>query len=400
MQDKPWGVLVGVRPGKQLHKLLDRGFTYEEAFCFMHREYGVKKEKFDLLWRVCQKERPILKESSHPDLFSIYIGVPFCPTRCLYCSFPSHSLTELGKLRERFVESLLYEIKETGFMVKKLGMSPYTIYLGGGTPTSLSAGELDRVISALEDSFPKEWREFTVEAGRPDTITPDHMSVMKKHRVSRISVNPQTMHEKTLKTIGRCHSIEDIKEAAALVRQAGIPVLNMDLIVGLPNESAAMVEESVRQVLAFSPENITVHIFSRKRASRFNEQKENYLLPDEHEVEKMQHVTQKLLEQKYQPYYLYRQRDILGGLENIGYTRSGSECAYNIVMIEERHHILGLGGGATTKVINPDLTLENIASPKDVRMYFERLDSLLERREIALTEAITNKNNKNKCLPT
>ncbi|NLM47080.1 MAG: coproporphyrinogen dehydrogenase HemZ [Firmicutes bacterium] len=389
MQRKPWGTMVGVRPSKQLHKLLDAGLAYEEAYASMHAQYQISEEKFALLWHVCQKERLIMQESSRPDLFSVYVGIPFCPTRCLYCSFPSHSLAELGKLRSPFVESLLAEIAETGKLAAGLGLKPYTVYLGGGTPTSLAPAELAAVLFALREAFPGRWRELTVEAGRPDTITEEHLECMRRFGVDRISINPQSMHDKTLAIIGRKHSSEDIRQAVAMVRRAGIPVLNMDLILGLPEENTDMVAESVSQTMALEPENITVHTFSRKRASRYNLESTAYNLPGTDEIIAMQKTAYELLATRYEPYYLYRQRDILGGLENTGFAIPGHECIYNVVMIEERHHILGLGGGATSKIINPDLTLQNIATPKDVRMYLERLPQLLTKRSAALRAALT-----------
>ncbi|NLN07057.1 MAG: coproporphyrinogen dehydrogenase HemZ, partial [Firmicutes bacterium] len=307
----------------------------------------------------------------------------------LYCSFPSHSLAELGKLRLPFVESLLAEIRETGKLVAGLGLTPYTVYLGGGTPTSLVPNELDTVISALREAFPGKWREFTVEAGRPDTITEAHLDSMQRFGVDRISINPQSMHDKTLAIIGRRHSSEDIRKVVAMVRHAGIPVLNMDLILGLPEENTDMVAESVHQTMALLPENITIHVFSRKRASRYNAEKVAYKLPGADEIVAMQNIAFELLATRYEPYYLYRQRDILGGLENIGFAMPGYECIYNVVMIEERHHILGLGGGASSKIINPDLTLQNIATPKDVRMYLDRLPELLAKRSAALHTALS-----------
>jgi len=389
MQRKPWGTMVGVRPSKQVHKLLDAGLAYDQAYAAMHTEYRLSREKFDLLWRVCQLERPVLEESSRPDLFSVYVGIPFCPTRCLYCSFPSHSLAELGRLRSHFVESLLTEIAETGKLAAGLGLTPYAVYLGGGTPTSLAPNELDTVLSALREAFPGKWREFTVEAGRPDTITEAHLDSMRRFGVDRISINPQSMHDKTLAIIGRRHSSEDIRKAVAMVRHAGIPVFNMDLILGLPEENTDMVAESVHQTMALLPENITIHVFSRKRASRYNAEKVAYKLPGADEIVAMQNIAFELLATRYEPYYLYRQRDILGGLENIGFAMPGYECIYNVVMIEERHHILGLGGGASSKIINPDLTLQNIATPKDVRMYLDRLPELLAKRSAALHTALS-----------
>jgi oxygen-independent coproporphyrinogen III oxidase len=380
MIEKPWGRLAGVRPLKPLHKLLDEGFDYETSYNNMQKQYAISKEKFDLLWRVAAVERPVLLESSNPGLFSVYIGIPFCPTRCLYCSFPSHSLQELGELRSLFVDTLISEITSTGSLVKSLGIQTYSVYLGGGTPTSLTASELDQVLDALYCSLPGRWRELTVEAGRPETLTGAHFEILKKHHVSRISVNPQSMHALTLQTIGRCHSPGEVVTAVKDARLTGIPVINMDLIVGLPGEDTSMVMDTVSQVLALAPENITVHVFSRKRGSIFNEHRESFTLPDAKEATAMHTAVASMLESDYRPYYLYRQREILGGLENIGYSLPGTECLYNIVMIEERHNILGLGCGATSKFAGGQFPLKNLGSPKDVRIYLERAKQLIHTR--------------------
>lgn len=391
MSVRPWGRMVGVRPSKQLHLLLDENLSYGDAWARMQEHHGISKEKFDLLWQVAAVERPFLSESSHPDLFSVYIGIPFCPTRCLYCSFPSHSLQELGKLRSRFVDTLLYEIEIMGRQMKSFGMRPYCFYVGGGTPTSLSPSDLSRVLTALQEAFPGPLREFTVEAGRPDTISSEHLAVLQKHGVNRISINPQTMHRQTLENIGRCHTPEDVYRAVTEVRDAKIPVLNMDLILGLPGETVDMVRKSVQGVLALAPENVTLHMFSRKRASRFTEETGRYPLPGNDLATAMYRTATSFLSIKYLPYYTYRQREILGGQDNIGYSLPGTECVYNISMIEERHHILGLGGGATTKIIGHGHTLTNIATPKDVRMYMERVRELCQRRQAAF---YTHKNGK------
>ncbi len=385
MSEKPWGQLVGVRPSKLMQKLLDDGLDYEKAFKVLQSRHGISEEKFDLLWQVASVGRTVLQECSNPLLFSVYVGIPFCPTRCFYCSFPSHSLRELGELRTHYVEALLREIEMTARLTESLGMSAYTVYLGGGTPTSLEPHELERVLCALRHSLPGQWREFTVEAGRPDTLCDGHFELFSKHNVTRVSINPQTMHAATLQTIGRSHSPGQVKDAVAEARRRNVPVINMDVIVGLPGENAVMAEETMRQVLALSPENITVHVFSRKRASRFNTAKEKFSLPSSREVLAMHTAVTKQLESAYRPYYLYRQRDILGGLENIGYSLPGSECVYNIAMIEERHNIIGLGCGATSKFINSDLSLTNLSNPKGVRIYLERIEQLTAKRSKLLT---------------
>ena len=382
MVAEPWGNLVGIRPAKQLHRLLDQGLDYNTTLSRMQSAHGISEEKFSLLWRVAQVERPTVKESSLPHLYSVYIGIPFCPTRCLYCSFPAYSLQELGKLRGRFLDALLYEIEATGKLVRKHDLQPYTVYVGGGTPTSLAPQELHRILEALPGAFPGGWREFTVEAGRPDTVTTENLAVLKQHNVTRIGINPQSMHQRTLDLIGRCHSPQDVAQAVEKARGVGFDVLNMDLIVGLPGEDTEMVRESVTRVLSFAPENVTVHAFSRKRASRFTLQQDMFHLPEAEQAIKMHQTSTELLAGKYHPYYLYRQRNILGGQENVGYCIPGRECLYNIVMMEERHHIFGLGSGATSKIIRPHYTLTNINTPKDPAIYIHRVQELTAKRDV------------------
>ncbi len=384
MMTKPWGSLKGIRPAKILNSLLDRGLNYETALEEMQMRYGISKEKFQLLWQVASITRPLLAESKSTDLFSVYIGIPFCPSRCLYCSFPSHSLTDLHRYRANFVDALVNEITATGEQTAAAGMRPYAVYVGGGTPTALEPEELNLVLTSLRKSFPGTWKEFTVEAGRPETLTDQHFRVLKQNGVSRISINPQTMHSSTLALIGRKHNPDDIVSAVQKAREYEIAIINMDIIIGLPGENVKMVEETLNQILKLHPENITMHVFSRKRASLFSTRQKDYLLPNADAAVKMHEKVTDLLIESYQPYYLYRQRDILGDLENIGYTLPGSQCLYNILMIEERHNILGLGGGATSKFINQDYSLLNITAPKDVRVYLERVHQLTEQRGVAI----------------
>jgi oxygen-independent coproporphyrinogen-3 oxidase len=389
--DNPWGMLAGVRPSKPLHQLLDQGMGFNDAFLSMRQRYRISRDKFTLLWRVAELERPVLAGSMDPRLFSIYVGIPFCPSRCIYCSFPSHSLRELGMLQGAFVEALLFEIEDAGNLTRNMGMRPYSVYVGGGTPTSLSPGDLDRVLHVLHDSFPGNWREFTVEAGRPDTISIEQLDVLKKWRVNRISINPQTMHARTLQLIGREHTPQDVGVAMKEARKAGFSAINMDLIIGLPGENTPMVAETTCQIIAFKPENVTLHMFSPKRASSYSQNRERFTLPSADEAAEMHTKAAGLLEALYQPYYLYRQREILGGLENIGYTLPGHTCVYNVVMIEERHHILGVGTGATSKYIYPDFKLLNFSSPKDVRIYIQRVKQLAESRREKLSRAMEKK---------
>ncbi len=367
---------------------MDQGLGYKEAEQQFRADYGISVEKAQLMRAVAEVERPIL-DSVRPDAVSIYVGIPFCPTRCLYCSFPAHSLAELGRHRGEFVTALLREIEQVGKALRSAGRLVDSVYVGGGTPTALAAGELDMVLGSLRQSLPEGWQEFTVEAGRPETITDEHLAAMEIHGVQRISINPQTKHDKTLELIGRQHRSAAIEAALARVQQYNIPAVNMDLILGLPGEDAYQVAESVEWVTGLAPENITLHMFSRKRASRFVEEEDamSQLLPEDIVAMEMTRQSYDQLKQAgYMPYYLYRQRDILGAQENVGWTRPGQACRYNIIMIQERHDIIGLGGGATSKLVNADLTLTNLANPKGVLVYIDRVDELISQKTELLTE--------------
>ncbi len=382
-----WGRMQGVRPNKPFYRLLDRGFSLSEALVEMQKKYGVSPAKLDLLRQIAELEYPILA-SLPRQAVSIYVGIPFCPSRCLYCSFPSHSLHELGQERQRFVAALLREIEVLGQQVQRLGFTVDSVYVGGGTPTALQASDLSKILQILKQVLPLPWREFTVEAGRPETLTDEHLSVLVAAGVQRISINPQTKHLETLQLIGRPHSAADIELAVARSRKH-FHTLNMDLILGLPGEDLAEVRASTKWVIGLRPENITQHMFSPKRASRFTDEQTAWqaMLPSGELAASMVETTRELLRQAgYHPYYLYRQRNILGGQENVGWTLPGHACRYNMIMISERQHILGLGGGAASKFINADGTLVTHSNPKDVRVYIDRIEALIAKKAVLLAE--------------
>ncbi|MGI6358214.1 MAG: coproporphyrinogen dehydrogenase HemZ [Bacillota bacterium] len=386
-QPLPWGRMQGVRPSKPFQRFLDTGLSPEQAAARMQSMYGVSEEKARLLCQVSQFTRQLLADMER-DAVSIYVGIPFCPTRCLYCSFPSHSLAELGRERGRFVTQLEEEIAALGEYLRSHGHPIDSVYVGGGTPTALSAADLGRVLGTLRRQMPAGWREFTVEAGRPETLTDQLLSVMTEHGVERISVNPQTKHDRTLRAIGRSHRAADIEHAYARCRGL-FDVINMDLILGLPGEGLAEVQQSLHWVLGMRPENITLHMFSPKRASRFSAERSTWAeqLPADQEARAMTAwCYRELGAAGYRPYYLYRQRNILGGQENIGWALPGAECRYNALMIEERQTILGLGGGASSKFIHGDGSVDTLANPKDVLVYLHRMPELIERKLRLLAE--------------
>lgn len=387
MMQAPWGRMQGIRPNKPLYRWLDAGFDMPVALAKMQEMYGVSDAKAALLRQIAEFEYPILANLPRRAV-SIYVGIPFCPSRCLYCSFPSHSLRELGQERQRFVAALLREIEALGQQVQRLGFTVDSVYVGGGTPTALQASDVSKILQTLKQALPQPRFEFTVEAGRPETLTDEHLAVLAEAGVQRISINPQTKHAQTLKLIGRPHSAADIELAVARSRKH-FSTLNMDLILGLPGEGLAEVRASTEWVLGLRPENITLHMFSPKRASRFTGEQASWqaMLPSGDLAASMVETAGELLRQAgYHPYYLYRQRNILGGQENVGWTLPGHACRYNIIMISERQHIVGLGGGAASKFINADGTLVTHSNPKDVRVYIDRIEDLIARKAELLAE--------------
>lgn len=374
----PWGRMQGVRPSKPYQQYLSQGLAEQEAAAQMQATYGVSAEKLHLLRQVGAFGQVLLRDID-PRAVSIYVGIPFCPTRCLYCSFPAFSLSDLGRERGRFVQALLTEIAAIGSLLRQQGRPVDSVYLGGGTPTALSPADLNQVLSALQRELPAGWREFTVEAGRPETLTAEQLAVLSAHGVERISINPQTAHDRTLRAIGRRHLAVDVETAFARSREL-FPVINMDLILGLPGEGREDVQRSLHWVLGMQPENITLHMFSPKRASRYSAEQEEWVdqLPPADMAQAMNTWCQRqLAEAGYRPYYLYRQRNILGGQENTGWAKPGTACRYNVLMIEERQHILGLGVGASSKFLQEDGKLQNFSNPKDVLNYLHRLSQLI-----------------------
>ena len=347
-----WGALTGIRPGKLVTDMLERGYSERRAKGELMREYSVAPERASLCLDTARASLAV-KSGLLPRDICLYIGIPFCPTRCAYCSFVSHSIEKAGKLVEPFLSALSREIDETAELAKGLGLRVISVYIGGGTPTTLSASQLDTMLTRLETRFDlSSVREYTVEAGRPDTITAEKLSVLRAHGVGRVSVNPQTMSDRVLAAIGRRHSAKDVLDAAALVREAGFDGMNMDLIAGLPADSEAGFAETLREVLTLSPENVTVHTLSLKRGTKIT--LEGTEIPSGAEVAKMLDTAERMLRSAgYKPYYLYRQKFMSGGFENVGWTIPGREGLYNICIMEELCTILALGGGGVTKLVAP-----------------------------------------------
>ena len=378
--DLPWGSLTGVRPVKIPAKALLEGATPAQAEKVLKETYRVSPLRRRLAMD-CAYESMKATNSLKPDEISLYIGIPFCPSRCIYCSFVSSAVEKCLPLVEPFVEGLCREIAAAGELLKATGQVIRTVYMGGGTPTTLSGPQFHRILSAMEEHLPlQRCTEFTVEAGRPDTITPDKLAVLVGHGVDRVSVNPQSMNDAVLERMGRPHSGEDIRRAYGDARRARGLAVNMDLIAGLPGDSPQGFAQSLREVMELAPENITVHTLALKKGSRLMENPE--ALPTDGEVEAMLNAAWETLRQGgYVPYYLYRQKYMSGSFENVGWARPGLESLYNIAMMEELHSILALGGGGVTKLYWPKTgKIERFANPKFPQEYLRDIDKLCREK--------------------
>lgn len=375
-----WGALTGVRPGKILFSLINSGMSEKEALKVFIDEYDVTPERAVLCLDTTRETIKAVSSLEKNDI-CLYVGIPFCPTRCAYCSFVSQSVEKSMKLIEPFTQALKKELIATAEEVNKLGLRVVSIYMGGGTPTTLSAQQLDELCTELEKNFDlSAVREYTVEAGRPDTITTEKLEVLKKHGIDRVSVNPQTMSDKVLNVIGRKHTSADIVDALRKVREAGGFAVNMDLIAGLPEDSVEGFRETMDKVLALKPENITVHTLSLKKGSRIT--LEDTVIPTAEEVSQMLDIAQeKLRESSYAPYYLYRQKFMSGGFENVGWMKDGYVNLYNICIMEELCSIVAMGGGGSTKLVAPGDTRNiRFIAPKYPLEYINNIDKVCEEK--------------------
>lgn len=345
-----WGSLSGVRPAKLMDAYLREGLSPRAAKGRFMREYFVSGSRAQLCLDAALAAQEAARSLDERDV-CLYVGIPFCPTRCAYCSFVSQSVEKSMKLMEPFLDALLLDIRATAAETRRAGLQPVALYMGGGTPTTLSAAQLDRLCAALEREFDlSALREYTVEAGRPDTITAEKLRVLRAHGVGRVSVNPQTMSDSVLEAIGRRHTAQDIVDALALVRECEGFEVNMDLIAGLPTDTAGGFSRTLDAVLSLAPENVTVHTLSLKRGSGLT--LAGRPLPEAGEVRAMlDEAMERLAGSGYAPYYLYRQKNMAGGFENVGWTKPGSENLYNICIMEELCSILAMGAGGSTKLV-------------------------------------------------
>lgn len=376
----PWGALSGVRPTKLATKVLLEGGREQDAERMLRDVYFVTPERR----RLCLDASRHTLEAARllaPDDLSLYIGIPFCPTRCAYCSFVSESVERFGEFLPPFLDCLIREIEYTGALLKRSGWHIRSLYIGGGTPTTLSTPQMTRLLDAIGTHFDlSRSLEFTVEGGRPDTLDLAKLRAIRAGGATRISINPQTMSDSVLRAIGRRHTAAETVEAFRMAREAGFDDINMDLIAGLPGDTPASFSETVRQVLALEPSNVTVHTLALKKGADLFQRR--VTLPTREDVAQMLDASgRQLRAAAFEPYYLYRQKYMSGSFENVGWCRAGYTGYYNIYMMEELHSILSLGGGGMNKINLPAGALERFHNPKYPQDYIQRIDTVLRQKD-------------------
>lgn len=382
-----WGILTGIRPTKLYHKFRKASLTEDEIAMKLKKDFRLSDAKVLLLKDIVERQLVTI-----PDLdsigkeVSVYIGIPFCPTKCAYCTFPAYAIQSNRKHGrvESFIDGLHIELREMGQWMKENNMTITSVYWGGGTPTSIEAEEMDALYQTMYESFPNPTtiREITVEAGRPDTITPEKLEVLKKWGIDRISVNPQSYTDETLVAIGRHHTVQETVDKFWMARESGMNNINMDLIIGLPNEGEAEFQHSLDESAKMQPESLTVHTLSFKRASEMTQNKDKYKVANRETVEQMMHIAKDwTAENGYMPYYLYRQKNILGNLENVGYSKPGEESIYNILIMEEVQTIIGIGCGASSKFVNDQTgKITQFHNPKDPAAYILSFEDAIAKK--------------------
>ena len=384
-QTLPWGNLTGIRPTKIAMGLIESGMSNAQAAEYMRNTYFTSKEKTALAITIANRERELLKDIDYEKGYSLYVGIPFCPSICLYCSFSSSPLQRWKDQVDAYLDALLKELDFISEAMKDRTLD--TIYIGGGTPTTLEPEQLERLLGHINARFQVyQVKEYTVEAGRPDSITREKLQAIRKFPVTRISVNPQTMNQATLELSGRRHTVEDTRHAFALARECGFDNINMDIIVGLPGEQKEDVQHTLEEIKKLDPDSLTVHSLAVKRAARLNMFKEQY---EEMEFINNQEIMDMAMKYAYQcqmgPYYLYRQKNMCGNLENIGYAKVDKAGIYNILIMEEKQSILAAGAGASTKfVFQNGKRIERAENVKDVANYISRIDEMIERKRTGI----------------
>lgn len=383
-----WGLLTGIRPAKMVRHMRADGVEDEEIRRRFQEDFFVSKEKTDLCFDVVKNERLILRRN-RKDSFSIYISIPFCPTRCLYCSFVSHSIKKANRLLGDYCEKLVEELRETGKLVKAQGLHLETVYIGGGTPTILSPEQIRLITGAIRENFDlSDICEYTMEAGRPDTIDEEKLIAMKEAGITRISINPQSFNDHVLETIGRPHTGQDVIDKFFLARKVGFTNINMDLIAGLPEDTLASFQATIRQTIDLGPENITLHTLSVKRSSRLKKEYDAKGYEFDEMVAAMTSFAYNAFrEAGYGPYYMYRQKNTRGNLENVGYAKAGLESPYNVYIMDETHSIIAMGAGAVSKLVDQESgRIQRIFNYKYPYEYLSRFDTVLERKRKELCQ--------------
>ena len=382
----PWGILVGIRPSKIALKYLEEGKSDEEIVEIFRSKHLASEDKARLCIEVAKKE----KESVNKDEknIAIYIGMAFCPTRCFYCSFTANPIGGNKKLVNPYLEALTYEVREMKNYVDERGLKIESVYFGGGTPTAVNNEEFESIMKEIYEAFidERDILEFTVECGRPDSITLEKLETMKKYKTTRISINPQTMNDNTLKMIGRGHTSKDVIDKFNLARELGFNDINMDMIIGLPGEGIKEAKHTAEEILKLKPDSLTVHGLSLKRASILYENfilKKGIQIKKQEELSSMYEVSRELANKlDIKPYYMYRQKNMVGNMENLGYSKEGKECLYNIQMIEDKQTIIALGADAVSKVVFlEDNRIERFGNVKDIREYTNRIKEMVEEKK-------------------
>ena len=387
-QELAWGMLTGVRPTKLVMQKIEQGMTKEEIFGFLKEQYCVGNKKAQIAYEIACREKALLDQLDCKNGYSLYAGIPFCPSICSYCSFSSSPIAEWKDQVDRYLDAMIKELKATAKLMQ--GKTLDTVYIGGGTPTTLEADQLDRLLGTIRENFDLEHvLEFTVEAGRPDSITREKLEVIRKYPVTRISVNPQTMQQKTLDLVGRKHTVEDVEQIFHLARELGFDNINMDLIAGLPGEDAADMQDTLEKIEKLHPDSLTVHALAIKRAAKFGQ--EGRTMDPGTEITQMVEAAAASAERMgLVPYYLYRQKNIAGNFENVGYAEQDKAGVYNILIMEERQTIIACGAGSTTKLVLPEkikissgkeTNLIRVENVKNITEYIDRIDEMIERKE-------------------
>lgn len=381
-KDLKWGSLTGVRPSKIVLDKLEKKESKADIISYMKEQYYCTDEKINLCMEIAEKELELLEKVDYKNGYSLYIGIPFCPSTCLYCSFASYSIDKFQDKVEAYLKALMKEISyAASYMANKKLL---TIYIGGGTPTALNEEQLEKLLNHIESVIDFSYvYEYSVEAGRPDSITLEKLKLLKKYKVGRISINPQSMSQKTLDLIGRKHTVEEVNQMFKLARETGHDNINMDIIIGLPGEDTSDVLHTLREIDKLQPDSLTVHALAIKRAARLNIQMEEYKELKPYDISLMKELTEQYaIAAGYLPYYLYRQKNVADNIENIGYAKAGKEGLYNVLMMEDKHNILAVGAGALSKfVFYEQEKIRRVENVKSLNDYIERIDEMIERKE-------------------